>query len=86
MALRQPDIGYHPNEANYRARTARRFAENPDLAKVSLPDGFPKKVEGPIVWEGNDWTGEEQWVYNLSETELKEISNALTHFKSLCSY
>jgi hypothetical protein len=85
MTLKQPDIEYHPDEAKYRARRTRRFAENPDLANAPLPDGFPKKVEGPIVWEGDDWTDEEQWVYNLSNTELKEISNALTHFKSLSS-
>lgn len=83
MALKQPDIEYHPDEAKYRARTAQRFAKNPDLANVSLPDGFPKEVKGPIVWEGKDWTSEEQWVYNLNDAELEEISNALTHFKSL---
>lgn len=85
MALKQPDIEYHPDEAKYRARTAQRFAKNPDLANVSLPDGFPKEVKGPIVWEGKDWTSEEQWVYNLNDAELEEISNALTHFKSLYS-
>jgi hypothetical protein len=85
MTLEQPDIEYHPDMANFRARTRRRFAENPNLANVPLPDGFPKKVEGPIVWEGKDWTNEEQWVHNLSEVELEEITNALTHFKSMFS-
>jgi hypothetical protein len=85
MTLKQPDIEYHPNEANFLARTRRRFAENPDLANVPLPDGFPKKVEGPIVWEGKDWANEEQWVHNLSEVELEEVANALTHFKSMFS-
>jgi len=85
MSSKQPDIEYHPDETNYRARTARRFADDPDLANVPLPGGFPKKVGGPIVWEGKDWTSEEQWVYNLSEAELKEISDALTHFKSVFS-
>jgi hypothetical protein len=85
MTLKQPDIEYHPDEAKYRARTTRRLTDNPDLANVPLPDGFPQKVEGPIVWEGKDWTGEEQWVYDLSDAELEEISNALTHFKSLSS-
>lgn len=84
-ATQQPDIEYHPDEAKWRARTAQRFAENPNLAKVPLPEGFPKQVEGPIVWEGSDWVHEDQWVYNLSSTELEEIHNALHHFKSSLS-
>ncbi|KAF9466244.1 hypothetical protein BDZ94DRAFT_1280914 [Collybia nuda] len=79
----QPDIEYHPDEAKWRARTAQRFAENPDLAKVPLPEGFPKQVEGPIVWAGSDWVHEDQWVYNLSPADLEEIQNALNHFKKL---
>ncbi|KAF8586906.1 taurine catabolism dioxygenase TauD [Ramaria rubella] len=81
--LKQPDIGYHPDETNYKARTARRLAEEPDLHRASLPFGFPSKVEGKIVWEGKDWTREEQWVYQLTPIELDEIANALVHFKSL---
>lgn len=82
---KQPDISYHPDEAKYRARSVRRLAENPDLLNVPLPDGFPGRVDGPIVWEGADWTNEDQWVYNLSTTELEEIDTALAHFKSLLS-
>lgn len=78
----QPDIQYHPDMEKFRARTARRLAENPDLPNMPLPDGFPQKVEGPIVWEGADWTNEDQWVYNLSTDQLTEIDNALAHFQS----
>ncbi|KAF5386958.1 hypothetical protein D9615_001944 [Tricholomella constricta] len=80
---KQPDIEYHPDEAKYRARAARLLSENPDRANVALPDGFPKQVKGPIVWEGKDWTSEDQWVYKLSADELEEINHALNHFKSL---
>ncbi|KAJ8488392.1 hypothetical protein ONZ45_g13972 [Pleurotus djamor] len=79
----QPDIDYHPDEAKYKARTARRLAENPDLPKQPLPAGYPAKVEGPIVWEGKDWTSEAQWVYQLSPSQLEEIDSALRHFKGL---
>lgn len=82
-APKQPDIEYHPDEVKYRARVARLLAGNPDRANVSLPDGFPKQVIGPIVWEGKDWTSEDQWVYQLSPAELEEIDDALNHFKSL---
>ena len=79
---KQPDIAYHPDEAKYRAREARRLAEDPSLLKVALPEGFPTQVEGPIVWKGSDWTSEGQWVYRLSSEELAEIQAGLDHFKS----
>lgn len=78
---KQPDISYHPDEAKYLARTARRLAEDPSLPDVPLPDGFSPGVEGPIVWDGGDWTSEDQWVYQLSGAELKEIDAALEYFK-----
>ncbi|KAF9013811.1 Clavaminate synthase-like protein [Hymenopellis radicata] len=82
-APQAPDIGYHPDEAKWRARTAQRLAQDPKLRSVPLPEGFPAKVEGPIVWEGKDWTDESQFVYRLSTAELKEINEALAHFKGL---
>jgi len=74
-SMKQSDIEYHPDEAKYCARTARRLAENPSLANVALPKGFQPKVEGPIIWEGKDWTREDQWLYNLNTEELDEIHN-----------
>lgn len=79
----QPDIGYHPDVEKYLARSKRRLAENPDLPNVALPPGFPQRVDGPIVWKGADWRGEEQWVYRLDGSELKEIDDALQHFKGV---
>ncbi|KAF5330692.1 hypothetical protein D9619_006049 [Psilocybe cf. subviscida] len=79
----QPDIQYHPDYSKYVARTARRLAEHPNLPNLPLPSGFPDKVEGPIVWKGEDWTSEEQWVYKLSDAELQEIDEAVHHFKGL---
>ena len=80
-AATQPDIEYHPDETKFRARTARRLAEDPSLPSTALPTGYPQKVEGPIVWEGKDWQSEDQWVYNLTPSELREIDDALVHFK-----
>ncbi|KAF5379909.1 hypothetical protein D9757_007223 [Collybiopsis confluens] len=78
-----PDISYHPDETKYKRRTARRLAENPDLPNTALPPGYPSKIEGPIVWEGKDWTSEDQWVFHLSSEQLQEIDGALAHFKTL---
>ncbi|KAF8870697.1 hypothetical protein CPB84DRAFT_1906413 [Gymnopilus junonius] len=78
-----PDIQYHPSYENFIQRRFRRLAENSKLASVPLPDGFPKEVSGPIVWEGKDWKSGDQWVYKLSGSELTEINDALGHFRSL---
>ena len=80
-APKQPDIAYHPDEAKWKARTARRLAEDPSLPLTPLPEGFPQVLESPLVWEGKDWKDESQWTYNLSEAELKEIDAALKHFR-----
>lgn len=79
----QPDIAYHPDRAKWQARTNRRLRENPSLPTSPLPDGFPKKLNSPLVWEGKDWHDEKQWVYDLSEAELKEIDDAMQHFYGL---
>lgn len=79
----QPDIEYHPDPPKYHARMELRLKDNPSLPKTPLPSVFPTKVEGPIVWEGKDWTDEKQWVYELSEAELKEINDAVEYFKGL---
>lgn len=78
---KQPDIAYHPDEAKWKARTARRLAEDPSLPQTPLPAGFPEVLDSPLVWEGKDWTDESQWTYQLSPAQLEEIHDALIHFK-----
>ncbi|KAG5650327.1 hypothetical protein H0H81_012613 [Sphagnurus paluster] len=79
----QPDIGYDPDETKWKARTARRLLENPSLPNTPLPEGFPKKLVSPLMWEGKDWTEEKQWVYEMTPEHLKEIDEAVKHFRSL---
>ncbi|RDB26162.1 hypothetical protein Hypma_006209 [Hypsizygus marmoreus] len=79
----QPDITYHPDREKWHARTARRLAEDPSLPSTPLPEGFPKKLDSPLVWEGKDWQDEKQWVHELSADELKEIDDAVHHFHGL---
>ncbi|KAF9055633.1 hypothetical protein BJ165DRAFT_433113 [Panaeolus papilionaceus] len=81
-APKQPDITYQPNEAKWKARTARRLAEDPQLPQTPLPDGFPKKLDTPLVWEGKDWKDPSEWEYDLSEAQLNEIDNALRSFRA----
>ena len=79
--LTQPDIPYHPDEAKWRARTARRLAEDPSLPSTPLPEGFPKRLTGPLVWEGTQYADESLWVHSLSEAELQEIDGAVHYFE-----
>lgn len=79
---KQPYVVYHPDYDQWQARSARRLAEDPSLPKTELPVGLPKKLESPLVWEGSDWKGEGDWVYDLSPDQLQEIDDAVTHFNS----
>lgn len=77
----QPDITYLPDLANYKARTARRLAEEP--LEKDVPEGFPAQLEGPKLWKGSDYEGKEsEWVYVLTEQELKEIDDAVHDFEA----
>ncbi|KAF8954541.1 taurine catabolism dioxygenase TauD [Flammula alnicola] len=80
---KQPDISYHPDREKWEQRTAKRRADDPSLTSTPLPDGFPKKLVSPLVWEGNDWKSEAQWVYNLTPQDLEEIDSAVRHFHGL---
>ncbi|KAI0047031.1 Clavaminate synthase-like protein [Auriscalpium vulgare] len=79
--LEQPNIYYHSDRAKWETCTVHRLAEDPSLPRQPLPDGFPVKVEGPMVWEASDWTDERQWLFELAEADLQEINEALAYFK-----
>lgn len=82
MALtqKQPDISYHPNFEKYQLRTERLKPQRP--ANSSLPPGFPTQLTGGLVWEGKDFTDENQWTLSLTDSQLEEIHKALLTFKS----
>ncbi|KAE8378657.1 hypothetical protein BDV26DRAFT_280931 [Aspergillus bertholletiae] len=80
QTLVQPDIQYHPDYEKYTARTARRQATE-QLAKT-LPDGFPQKLESPLVWEGKDVEKRDDWIYKLNDAQREEIDAALRSFQA----
>jgi hypothetical protein len=81
MALtqKQPDISYHPDFEKYQLRTER--LKDLRQSTTELPEGFPKKLTGPLVWEGKDFTDEKEWTFSLNESHLEEIHKALLHFQ-----
>lgn len=75
----QPDIGYTPDLDKYLARVKRRTTTE-NLSR-SLPVGFPSKLESDLVWDGQQVAKSYDWTYELNAAELKDIENALKHFK-----
>jgi hypothetical protein len=82
QVLRQPDITYHPNFDQYKARSQRR--QKAEQLPTSLPDGFPQQLSSSLVWEGKDVEGRSDWTFELNESQLDEIDQALQKFK--CRY
>lgn len=77
----QPDILYHPDKQKYLLRAEQIRTELP--ANTELPSQFPQQLTGPLVWTGEEFTDEREWTFVLSELHLREIHDALLHFKGL---
>lgn len=75
----QPDISYTPDFEKYLARVQRR--EKHEKLNMSLPPGFPTKLESDLVWDGANIGDKYNWTYELNAEELEDIENALHHFK-----
>lgn len=72
------DIAWEPDYAKFMARTK---GWNRPVPSTSLPDGWPQKVNGPMDWDGRSFSGEGDYVYELSEAQKLEIREALARFK-----
>ncbi|KAI9770132.1 MAG: hypothetical protein M1840_003582 [Geoglossum simile] len=52
--------------------------------KVTLPNGFPLRLEGDMAWTGSDYEGKpDLYVSYLSPGEIIQIEGAISHFKAL---
>ncbi|AEO71829.1 uncharacterized protein THITE_2148420 [Thermothielavioides terrestris NRRL 8126] len=77
------DIGYDVDEAAFRRRAAARVAAGG--LQTSVPEGWPTRLEGPLVWTGADFDADEEseapsYVYYLTEQDRAEIDGALEYF------
>ncbi|KAK4033687.1 bfedabf7-3ea8-4d81-ab25-88f44eff35b9 [Parachaetomium inaequale] len=80
VGVKYANIGYEVDEAAFRRRAAARLAAG-GLA-TTVPEGWPTRVEGPLVWSGDDFDGEEEdYVYHLTDQDRAEIADALEYFK-----
>lgn len=73
------DISYEYNEQKHLARRAFRL-QTEGLSR-ELPNGWPKALQGPLVWSTSDYQDESLFVYPLSDPDRAEILSALQHFK-----
>lgn len=76
----QPDIDYKPDFQKYQARTKLRLHTEP-LGQISLPSGFPQRLDSKLVWEGEGLAEQFGWTFVLTAEHVEELDNALTHFK-----
>ncbi|GAW26320.1 putative family oxidoreductase [Rosellinia necatrix] len=75
----QPDISYHPDYEKWQARAAHRLRGG-KLPKT-IPAGFPEKLTGDLVWEGQSVVDTYNWTYVLTPEHLAEIDRAVARFK-----
>jgi hypothetical protein len=75
------DIDWEPNLDQY-LRRARARAILPGLER-DVPPGWPKSLTSPLVWSGTELTDDVDVILYLNEQQRTEITDALSHFKSI---
>ncbi|KAK5449277.1 hypothetical protein LTS15_008819 [Exophiala xenobiotica] len=75
------DIGYITDKSKYLARMNARLDAG-GLEK-ELPPGWPKSVEGRMVWSADSFKSEDDVVVHLSHEDIRELEYALKRFNEL---
>ncbi|KAJ5738630.1 hypothetical protein N7493_001785 [Penicillium malachiteum] len=80
-------IPYIPDRVKYDTQQA--LAQN-SISEAGLPEAFPAQVSSEMVWDastihldGRGFVDDDRCILNLSRENLKEINDALEHFKTL---
>jgi hypothetical protein len=73
------DIEYKADNAKYHARSAARVRAGG--LESDVPFGWPKVLNGPLVWTTADLKGEAEFVHTLFDAEKAEIVDALKVFR-----
>ncbi|KAI9026628.1 hypothetical protein CLU79DRAFT_885882 [Phycomyces nitens] len=61
--------------------TWRSFSTEEENAVATV---FPERLSGPSVWDGKYLENHpEEWIYQLTQEDIKDIDNGLKHFNSL---
>jgi hypothetical protein len=75
-----PDIQWNPSFATYQQRVSALSKLRTDRP-TSVPAGFPAKVDAPWMWDGSEFSDENEFVFHLGEEDIDEIEQALSSFK-----
>lgn len=75
------DIKYEVDEAKYLSRAAARVRTRG--LQRTVPEGWPTVLEGPIVWDKDDWQDDTEFIHRLSEEDKCEINSALKSFNGM---
>ncbi|KAJ5711149.1 hypothetical protein N7488_005305, partial [Penicillium malachiteum] len=80
-------IPYIPDRVKYDTQQA--LAQN-SISEARLPEGFPAQLSSEMVWDASSihldehgFVDDDRCILNLSRENLKEIDDALQHFKTL---
>jgi hypothetical protein len=74
-------IDYAFDKTLYAARREARLSAGG--LESDVPPGWPKKLEGPLIWTSSDFPSQDAYTYYLTEQDREEIREALSHFKTL---
>jgi hypothetical protein len=74
------DIGWVPDMENFLDRRARMAKSGEGIGADDLPEGWPKQVEGPRVWRGDD-LDQREYSHELSSAEILDLKTAIASFK-----
>lgn len=74
------DIGWVPDQERFKLRTQARLKDQ--SLHTDVPKGWPKTVQGPLVWHRNETQDQSQYIYNLSLDEVAEIEASLARVKN----
>ena len=78
-------IGYVPNLELHQARLQSSRKRLQACGGVgTLPKGWPQVLQGPLVWSGSELQTNNEWAYDFSEMDMKEIFSALEYCKGEC--
>ena len=73
----KPVPGHFPDDIGTSGQHAPYYEE------IRPYEDFPEEIVGPTVWKAQDYQDSpEKWTHQLTEQEIKEISEAADRFKA----
>ena len=74
------NIGWVPDEENFKQRTTKRVKE--ETLTDEVPRGWPRKLEGPLAWQENEFKDQSRYIFDLHAPDIAEIESALLKVKN----